>query len=261
MKELKKKMLSLGVFNDNEYLDLYCLLITNNKKQKRIKYKTQLHHVIPCCLYESRTQANRDPENPKVHLQYKDHVLAHYYLVQCASDQVIQAKLFLAVKYQLGWNRGGKGLTQEETRFRTDFELSEDFQLLYEQTKQAVSRLRCVYLDKPVICIETQEIFADIYEATQSKGVQYIERACTGQYITAGKYHWCWLDDKERQKQLKQYIGKTPKSGYRGHNNIQVVCIETGIVYDSVLAAKRATGATKILECIYQIRNQSGGLH
>ena len=37
MKELKKKMLSLGVFNDNEYLDLYCLLITNNKKQKRIR--------------------------------------------------------------------------------------------------------------------------------------------------------------------------------------------------------------------------------
>ena len=49
----------------------------------------------------------------------------------------------------------------------------------YEQTKREVSRLNCVHLDKPVICIETQEIFADVYEAAQSKGIQFVERACS----------------------------------------------------------------------------------
>ena len=262
MNELKQKLLGLGVFVDNEYLDLYCSLIESKAEPKRIKYRTQLHHVIPRCFYESKELADKDPENLKVHLRYEDHILAHYYLVPCISDSVLQAKLFLAVKRLLGYNGGGKGLTLDEKQFRTSFKVSKEYQQLYEQTKRAVAQLSCVYLNRPVICVETQEVFSDIYEASEcKKGISFIERACTGQYTTAGKFHWCWLDDKERQAQLKQYIGKKPKSGYRGHNNIRVICIETGKEYESTLAAKQDTGAPKILECIYQIRNQSGGLH
>lgn len=258
---MKEKLLGLGVFVDNEYLDLYCSIIKDNLKSKRIKYQTQAHHVIPCCLYDSRELATKDPKNFIVHLQYKDHVLAHYYLTAAASEPSIQAKLFLAIKYQLGWNRGGNGLTPEELQFKTEFKLSEEFQQLYEKAKQAVGQLRRTYNNRPVICIETQEIFSDLYEAEEAKGISFVERACTGRYKTAGKYHWCWLDDKERQEQLKSYIAKKPKAGYRGHNNIRVLCIETGKEYDSALAAKRDTGAAKILECLYQIRNESGGLH
>lgn len=35
MQELKEKLLGLGVFEDNEYLDFYCNLIENNRNTKR----------------------------------------------------------------------------------------------------------------------------------------------------------------------------------------------------------------------------------
>ena len=78
MNELKKKLLGLGVIINNEYLDLYCLLVEQNLTRKREKYKTQLHHVIPCALYTSRAAANADESNIKINLLFKDHILAHY---------------------------------------------------------------------------------------------------------------------------------------------------------------------------------------
>ena len=47
MQNLKEKLLSLGIVEDNEYLDFYCTLIENNRDTKREKYKTQKHHIIP----------------------------------------------------------------------------------------------------------------------------------------------------------------------------------------------------------------------
>ena len=40
MENLKEKLLSLGVFLDNEYLDFYCTLIVNNKSTAIEKFKT-----------------------------------------------------------------------------------------------------------------------------------------------------------------------------------------------------------------------------
>lgn len=80
MQKLKEKLLSLGIFDDNEYLDFYCELVESNRNTKREKFKTQKHHIIPKCYYKVNNKEIDNSDSNCVNLLYKDHVLAHYYL-------------------------------------------------------------------------------------------------------------------------------------------------------------------------------------
>lgn len=75
---MKEKLIKLGFVIDNEYLDKYCELIELNKNTQKEKFKTQAHHIIP-----RYTKLNN---NEIVNLTYKDHILAHYYLCFCSSN-------------------------------------------------------------------------------------------------------------------------------------------------------------------------------
>lgn len=51
-----------------------------------MKFKTQLHHIIPRKYYTyNKLEINNSREN-LVNLLYKDHILAHYYLALCAKE-------------------------------------------------------------------------------------------------------------------------------------------------------------------------------
>lgn len=97
MENLKQKLLSLGTFNDNQYLDFYCDLIERNRKTLKEKSVTQCHHIIPKCLKGGNSKENL------VNLKYSDHILAHYYLCLCINDKSIKYKLenaFLHLTYR-----------------------------------------------------------------------------------------------------------------------------------------------------------------
>ena len=84
---LKEKLLSLNIVIDNSYLDFYCQLIDNNRSTKKEKSKTQKHHIIPRYYYrENNLEIDNSKENI-VYLDYKDHILAHYYLCLCSNDK------------------------------------------------------------------------------------------------------------------------------------------------------------------------------
>lgn len=81
---LKTRMLYLGIFENNQYLEAYCNLIERNKNTPKIPFQTQQHHIFPRFLYKD---ANVELDNTKfnlVNLEYKDHILAHYYLCLCS---------------------------------------------------------------------------------------------------------------------------------------------------------------------------------
>ena len=78
---IKNTLLGTNEFLDNEYLDKYVNLITSNKFTKKEVYKTQRHHIIPRCYYRNNNLiVNNEPDN-LVNLLFKDHVLAHCYIV------------------------------------------------------------------------------------------------------------------------------------------------------------------------------------
>lgn len=96
--DLKQILISYN-FIDNSYLDDYINLILNADLISS-GYR-EYHHLIPVVFYkekyklnnrkEARKIANEDTNNILVHLLYKDHCRAHYYLYFCT---------FGAVKYK-----------------------------------------------------------------------------------------------------------------------------------------------------------------
>ena len=51
-KELKRKLLDLGICVDNEYLDKYVELVCSNLFTISEKGKTQSHHIVPRYYYK-----------------------------------------------------------------------------------------------------------------------------------------------------------------------------------------------------------------
>ncbi len=85
MDKLKTKLLTLEIVEDNDYLDKYISIITSNRKTLRLKYKTQKHHIIPRAVFTHNKEPLDNSESNIVNLEYKDHILAHYYLYMCAT--------------------------------------------------------------------------------------------------------------------------------------------------------------------------------
>lgn len=82
---LKQELIKTNCFDDNNYLDLYCSLIYENRNRKKEKYKTQKHHIIPKCYYKLNNLDINNDDNNLVNLYFKDHILAHYYLCLCVN--------------------------------------------------------------------------------------------------------------------------------------------------------------------------------
>ena len=81
--DLKDKLISLNMVIQNEYLDMYCILIENNRCTTKQKYRTNKHHIIPRSYFkENNIPVDNSLENI-VNLNYADHFLAHYYLSMC----------------------------------------------------------------------------------------------------------------------------------------------------------------------------------
>ena len=117
---LKEKLLTLGIINDNEYLNKYCELIEANRETKREKFKTQKHHIIPRSYYKYLDIKVDNTKNNLVELLNKDHVLAHYYLVKCAKAPWFYYSCLCAIAKMFNdfkrWNKEFN-ILEDELRF------------------------------------------------------------------------------------------------------------------------------------------------
>lgn len=115
---------------------------------------------------------------------------------------------------------------------------------------------------KSVICVETKIIYESYKEAERQTGIssKNISKVCRGKMnsngtknLTAGGYHWCLLDEYDETA----YIMQQPNFANREK---AVVCIETSIVYSSLINATKDTGinSSSILRCC-KGRNEFAG--
>lgn len=119
---LKEKLLALGIVVDNEYLDKYCKLISDNLTTKKEKFKTQQHHIIPRYFYKKIGIPVLKEDN-LVNLSYSNHVLAHYYLMLCSSTDYFKIQNATMVYIALG----------RLTNIDDLEEVLDDLQLIYER--------------------------------------------------------------------------------------------------------------------------------
>jgi len=231
---IKETLLDTNYFIDNEFLDKYCACIALNEGLANQPGRTQRHHVIPVCYYkkayevprkEALAQANGDPKNFKINLYFQDHIKVHYYLCRCCLD-VLFPGLFNALDKQLRGdpnNKQKRSLEQIEQLIKENG--LENYQKMYEQAKA------CEF--KSVICIETQQVFNSVKEASHFIGTKLQREVLLNYKATARGYHFAYSSDTEKIKALAFFIGKPPylQKELRAR---PIICIETQQTFASI---------------------------
>lgn len=85
---LKDKLIELDFVIQNEYLDMYCSLIEENRNTPQQKYRTNKHHIIPRSYFKEKNLPIDNGKDNIVNLTYADHFLAHYYLSKCCTGRL-----------------------------------------------------------------------------------------------------------------------------------------------------------------------------
>ena len=88
MQDVLTTLKSLDYFVDNEYLVKYSKLIERAISAPRKPGRTHSHHVIPKSWFKLQNLPVDDSVHNRVNLDYRDHVMAHYYLSLCTRDQL-----------------------------------------------------------------------------------------------------------------------------------------------------------------------------
>lgn len=88
MRNMYQTLRGLNGFIDNEYLLKYCRLIEQNTVTKQRNRVTNAHHVIPKAWYKINKQPVDNSLQNLVNLVYRNHVLAHYYLCLCTTNEL-----------------------------------------------------------------------------------------------------------------------------------------------------------------------------
>ena len=129
--QIKEQLMATNQIINNEYLNKYCNLISSNFTTKKVKFKTQQHHIIPRFIYKVLNKAVDNTKANIINLSYQDHCLAHYYLALCSKTSLGKYNNFIAVRHIIGQ----KQLVTEQAFI----ESLPKYQELYEASKQQMS--------------------------------------------------------------------------------------------------------------------------
>lgn len=126
---------------------------------------------------------------------------------------------------------------------------------------------RIYHNQQRVICINTGVIYNSITQAQKETGVNNISAVCRGKFLTAGGMQWSYYEEgkeyklkEPKPKPLKQNKVKKPKM--KTPITKKVICIDTGIIYDSAEQASIDVGIDKraISACCSGRSKTSGGM-
>lgn len=101
----KEALLKTGYFVDNKYLDMYVDLVYKNRNTSYVRNVTNNHHIIPKSYYKRLEIPIDNSSNNIVTLLFKDHVVAHYYLYLCSSNNEDKYANFCALRHLYGLSK------------------------------------------------------------------------------------------------------------------------------------------------------------
>lgn len=133
LQELKSILVSTQSFIDNEALDAYCSLILNSRCLQHERGKTQRHHIIPRAYFKYIGKQCDHSDRNCVILKYRDHVLAHKYLMYCTTGKLSVA-MGSAFTFIIGNQSCANNLDDLCIDFETDI-LQEDYEKAYQLSR------------------------------------------------------------------------------------------------------------------------------
>lgn len=179
LENLEQYLLSFNIFNTNDYFKKYIALIDKNRFRKKEKYKTNLHHIIPRSYYYRNNLQVDNSELNTVNLLYKDHILAHYYLCLCLSDNKLKWDSEYSIRFILN-NKNFKAsdnyLQEKQLILSLD-----NYQELYEDLKIHIGNVhKCKTLSK-----EHRKILSEVNKAPKSAETKLkISKARLGMHLS-----------------------------------------------------------------------------
>lgn len=119
---------------------------------------------------------------------------------------------------------------------------------------------------KLVRCIETNQIYCSQEDASEKIGISIgmISMACNGKRKTAGGFHWEFVNHEDiNKREISNETREKMIAANKTKNNKKVICIETGIVYESMMQAEREIGISmkSISNCCRGKSKTAGGYH
>lgn len=143
MKDLKLKLLATDYFEDTDFLDKYVNLIFINQHTLKDSLRTQSHHIIPRCLAEALGQEVDNSTNNLVNLLYRDHILAHYYLMRASKNQSFRANMAYSVQFVIAAviDKTEAEILKELPQVQECYEIMQQAKLTYKHSDEAKAKL------------------------------------------------------------------------------------------------------------------------
>lgn len=121
---------------------------------------------------------------------------------------------------------------------------------------------------RPILLVETGEIFDSLVVAAREKGVKNktsIWSCCTGKNATCYGYHWRFADETEEEwnKRRAEYFASHEKRRHYGHTPVPVICVETSVSFPSCKDAAASIGVnpSSLSACCMGKNKTCGGYH
>ena len=209
-------------FANSSWFNSYKLLIKNNQSTEDYSEK---HHIIPRCYFKYYNLPIDNSKNNIIQLSYFNHVLAHYYLYKACSNFQLKCKLAKALL-----------LTMNKLDIK-----SNNFNAID------------AFLDTNLVPILNE--LPKIKIAANKENKKNLLNIWQKPDIRA-KILSTWTTER------RQYIGKVLGDWNRENLCKEVICIETGIIYKSILeAAKTLSVKNHISMCCKNPNRTCGGYH
>ena len=174
-------------------------------------------------------------------------------------------------KGKLSWNHGLTKETNESLRKASErmkgFKHTEETKNKLKATAQKRKDDYYNYLNKKVLCVETDIIYDSLKEAAKAVGLKAatsISACLVGKTNTAAGYHWAYADDYKKIQLLSVYKNKA-KVIHNGHSCRKIYCVELNIVFESIKSAAEYLNITagSIRNCLtkHNSKYTGGGYH
>ena len=162
----------------------------------------------------------------------------------CPIEKLDEREIFWIAKLKPEYNISSGGVSRRGYKLskKTREKLSEVAKVRWQNPK-----IRNIF-QKPVVCIETQEVFESISDAARKIGIYgtSISRCLRGKGKTAGGYHWDYLIKENNNHKVNDNdeTSKTSRKSKRTNKYLQkqVICIDTGEIFESVKIAAENIG-------------------
>lgn len=213
---IKEELLKTGYFINNKYLELYVKHIEKNLNNIEDKPKTQKHHIISRRCYQllgydvKKDKKFIDRDDNLVHLLYKDHIIAHYYLALCADKDEFKFGCLYAF-YRMTQENPYKFDISDISKLEKYQKLQEDYQKL--NSERATLRLlghKCSQETRKKIGKSNKQRYLDYkYVAIHKNNInKVIKEELLNDYLDSG---WSLgQNDPERCKKISESQKKNP---------------------------------------------------